>query len=42
MVAWRGGAVIAMLDYSQELWIEHHEWELFGVRLLRERTPFVW
>lgn len=41
-VSWRGGAVLAALDCCQELWIERQEWELFGVRLLREKSLFVW
>lgn len=41
-VSWRGGAVLAALDCCTELWIERQEWELFGVRLLRERSVFVW
>ena len=41
-VAWKGGAVLAKLDSCQELWIENQDWELFGVRLLREKAPFIW
>ena len=38
----KGGAVLSCLDTCQELRIERQEWEFSGVRLLRERAPFVW
>ncbi|XP_065899738.1 actin-related protein 8-like isoform X2 [Dysidea avara] len=42
MIAWKGAAVLSFLDTCEELWIKHEEWENSGVRLLRERVPFVW
>ncbi|KAH9508205.1 Actin- protein 8 [Bulinus truncatus] len=39
---WKGGAILACLDSSQELWIRQQEWKQFSVRLLRERVPFIW
>ncbi len=42
VVAWKGGAVLACLDTTQELWIHQREWQRFGVRMLRERAGFVW
>ncbi|XP_032825583.1 actin-related protein 8 [Petromyzon marinus] len=42
LTAWKGGVVLACLDTAQELWIHRREWERFGVRMLRERAPFVW
>ncbi|XP_032892447.1 actin-related protein 8 isoform X2 [Amblyraja radiata] len=42
LIAWKGGAVLACLDTTQELWIHQREWQRFGVRMLRERAPFVW
>ncbi|CAI9549438.1 unnamed protein product [Staurois parvus] len=42
LIAWKGGAVLACLDTTQELWIYHREWQRFGVRMLRERAAFVW
>ncbi|XP_055024327.2 actin-related protein 8 [Misgurnus anguillicaudatus] len=41
-IAWKGGAVLACLDTTQELWIHQREWQRFGVRMLRERAAFVW
>ena len=41
-VVWKGGCVLSCLDTAQELWIERPEWEFSGVRLLRERAPFLW
>ncbi|XP_056628218.1 actin-related protein 8 [Triplophysa dalaica] len=42
LIAWKGGAVLACLDTTQELWIHQREWQRFGVRMLRERAAFVW
>ncbi|CAL1607345.1 unnamed protein product [Knipowitschia caucasica] len=42
VVSWKGGAVLACLDTTQELWILQDEWRRFGVRMLRERGAFVW
>ncbi|KAM6177299.1 actin-related protein 8 isoform 2-T2 [Erethizon dorsatum] len=42
LIAWKGGAVLACLDTTQELWIYQREWQRFGARMLRERAAFVW
>ncbi|KAG7332250.1 hypothetical protein KOW79_004084 [Hemibagrus wyckioides] len=42
LTAWKGGAVLACLDTTQELWIHQGEWQRFGARMLRERAAFVW
>ncbi|KPP64929.1 hypothetical protein Z043_116681 [Scleropages formosus] len=42
LIAWKGGAVLACLDTTQEMWIYQREWQRFGVRMLRERAAFVW
>ncbi|XP_067268978.1 actin-related protein 8 isoform X2 [Pseudorasbora parva] len=42
VTAWKGGAVLACLDTTQELWIHQREWQRFGPRMLRERAAFVW
>ena len=42
LIPWKGGAVLACLDTTQEMWIHQHEWQRFGVRMLRERAAFVW
>lgn len=42
VVCWKGGAVICCLDTAQELWINQSEWRQLGVKILRERAPFVW
>ena len=41
-ICWKGGAVLSILDSAQELWISHREWISIGVRVLRERSPFIW
>jgi actin-related protein 8 len=30
------------LESAQELWIYPVEWEKTGVKILRERAPFMW
>ncbi|XP_034027574.1 actin-related protein 8 [Thalassophryne amazonica] len=42
LIAWKGGAVLACLDTTQEMWIHQREWQRFGTRMLRERAAFVW
>ncbi|GFR75013.1 actin-related protein 8 [Elysia marginata] len=42
LTSWKGGAILACLDSTQELWIRQQEWRQFSVRLLRERAPFNW
>ncbi|KAM8829431.1 actin-related protein 8 isoform 3-T4 [Synchiropus picturatus] len=42
LISWKGGAVLACLDTTQEMWIHLREWQRFGVRMLRERAAFVW
>uniref|UniRef100_A0A8C8A5Q9 Actin related protein 8 n=1 Tax=Oryzias sinensis TaxID=183150 RepID=A0A8C8A5Q9_9TELE len=42
LIMWKGGAVLACLDTTQEMWIHQTEWQRFGVRMLRERAAFVW
>lgn len=39
---WRGAAIMAGLESAPELFIEAAEWQKWGVRILRERAPFVW
>ncbi|CAH3174956.1 unnamed protein product [Porites evermanni] len=41
-ICWKGGAVLSILDSAQELWISQREWITIGVRVLRERSPFIW
>lgn len=42
MVCWKGAAILACLDTTQEMWITQREWRQFSVRMLRERAPFMW
>uniref|UniRef100_A0A6I8QMP6 Actin-related protein 8 n=1 Tax=Xenopus tropicalis TaxID=8364 RepID=A0A6I8QMP6_XENTR len=42
LIVWKGGALLACLDTTQELWVYQREWQRFGVRMLRERATFVW
>lgn len=42
MTTWKGAAILSCLESAQELWIGRQEWERTGVRVLRERAPFMW
>ncbi|XP_063988128.1 actin-related protein 8 [Diachasmimorpha longicaudata] len=42
ITAWKGAAIFSCLESAQELWIGQLEWERHGVRVLRERAPFMW
>ncbi|XP_071817516.1 actin-related protein 8-like [Apostichopus japonicus] len=42
LICWKGGSVLACLDTTQELWIHQLEWKKHGLKVLRERAPFVW
>lgn len=42
MTAWKGAAVMSCLESAPELWIQTNEWSKFGVRILREKAPFMW
>lgn len=40
--SWKGAAIMSCLDSAMELWINQLEWNKFGLRILRERAPFIW
>lgn len=40
--AWKGAAIMSCLESANELWINRPEWQKFGVKVLRERSPFIW
>ncbi|XP_034114883.1 actin-related protein 8 [Drosophila albomicans] len=42
MVAWKGAAIMSVLESARELWISQREWQRYGLRILRERSPFLW
>jgi len=41
-ITWRGAAVLTNLEAADELWITKEDFETFGVRILREKVPFIW
>lgn len=41
-IVWRGASVMAGLEASEELWITKEDFESHGVRVLREKVPFIW
>lgn len=40
--AWRGAAIMVGLESAPELFIKAADWQKFGVRVLREKAPFMW
>uniref|UniRef100_A0A1I8PHQ0 Uncharacterized protein n=2 Tax=Stomoxys calcitrans TaxID=35570 RepID=A0A1I8PHQ0_STOCA len=42
MIAWKGAAILSILDSAQELWLLAEEWEKYGLRILREKASFMW
>lgn len=42
MTAWKGAAIMSCLESAPELWINQHEWQKYGLRILREKAPFMW
>ncbi|KAG7300584.1 hypothetical protein JYU34_014879 [Plutella xylostella] len=40
--AWKGAAVMSCLESAIELWINQSEWNKYGLKILRERAPFIW
>lgn len=42
MTTWKGAGILSCLESAQELWIARTEWHRWGVRILRERSPFLW
>jgi len=42
LTAWKGASILSCLESAQELWILPSEWEKSGVKILRERAPFIW
>lgn len=41
-VVWRGAAVMCNLEASEELWIMKDDYDTYGVKILREKVPFIW
>jgi actin-related protein 8 len=41
-VTWRGAAILTSLETADELWITKEDWQNHGIRVLREKVPFIW
>ena len=41
-LAWKGASVMAQLASSQDCWILRSEYQEVGIRVLREKAPFLW
>lgn len=41
-LSWKGGALLASFDTSDDLWIKNTEWNSLGFRAVREKAPFPW
>ncbi|CAL4167632.1 unnamed protein product, partial [Meganyctiphanes norvegica] len=42
MTMWKGAALMTCLEGSHELWIQQAEWNKHGLKILREKCPFIW
>lgn len=42
MTCWKGAAILSCLESARELWIYPAEYEKWGIKILRERAPFMW
>lgn len=40
--AWKGAAIMSCLESANELWVNQSEWSKYGLKILRERAPFIW
>jgi actin-related protein 8 len=41
ILSWKGMSVLARLDGAQEMWIPRQDWQMFGVRALKEKSLFL-
>lgn len=42
MTSWKGAAIMSCLESAPELWISRADWEKYGLKVLREKAPFMW
>lgn len=42
MTTWKGAGILSCLESAQEMWIARSEWHRYGIRIVREKSPFVW
>uniref|UniRef100_A0A1I8MF18 Uncharacterized protein n=1 Tax=Musca domestica TaxID=7370 RepID=A0A1I8MF18_MUSDO len=42
MIAWKGAAIMSCLESAPELWLFADEWQKCGLRILREKSIFMW
>ncbi|KAF8318672.1 actin-like ATPase domain-containing protein [Clavulina sp. PMI_390] len=41
VLAWKGGSVLAKLETASDLWLQAGDWEMMGMRALRDRSFFL-
>jgi actin-related protein 8 len=41
ILAWKGVAALGRLDASAELWVKKCDWNLFGMKALKDRSFFL-
>lgn len=39
---WKGAGILSCLESAKELWIYTEEFRKYGVKIFRERAPFMW
>lgn len=42
ITTWKGAAIMSGLESAPEFWVTSTEWKLGGLRILREKAPFIW
>lgn len=42
ITTWKGAAIMSGLESATELFINKADWDRQGVKVLRERAPFIW
>ncbi|KAG8718047.1 actin-like protein arp8 [Ceratobasidium sp. 394] len=41
VLSWKGAAVLAKLEALNDMWVSGSDWDMLGMRALRERTLFM-
>lgn len=41
-MSWKGGAAFGSIESGEEFIISSTEWHMHGMRIVKEKTPFLW
>jgi len=39
---WKGAGIMSCLESARELWVYPAEFQKWGIKVFRERAPFMW